>query len=289
MATATLLPPQTELNTGTQPFPHRVELENIAIDAFSDIPSLFERLLYETNRSTKSVFAAVNIQIMNTAFENPEIREFLQNSQVVYCDGAGVVVGSKLLHDKEDAITGRITAADWMFELWEYLAYNQKTIYYLGGEPGIIEEALIRYTEAKPDKPCPVVGYHHGYILNDAALENAVIEDINRIKPDLLIVAMGCPLQELWINRNMHRINAGVFYPIGATLDYLTEKVQRCPQWMGEAGIEWVWRLGLEPRRMFRRYVLGNPYFMARMYIQWINKQIFGKKPATYPPMHTPS
>lgn len=268
----------------TNPFPKRVEIEDIFIDAFTDIPSLFERLLHEINSKQKSIFGAVNIQIMNVAYESNDVREFLQKSQVVYCDGAGIVLGSKFLHAPEDRIQTRITAADWMFELWEYLANHNKTIYYLGGEPGIVEKALEKYAEQKPGKPCPVVGFHHGYILKDAALEQQVLDQINALSPDVVIVAMGCPLQERWIAKHMDNLNASVFYPIGATLDYLTQKVQRCPQWMGETGVEWVWRLALEPRRMFKRYVMGNPYFMTRVALRYGQMLFGGKKPKIYQP-----
>ncbi|MEB3288244.1 MAG: WecB/TagA/CpsF family glycosyltransferase [Vampirovibrionales bacterium] len=271
--------------SAVQPFPHRVEIESIAIDAFADVPSLFERLLYEINRPKQSFFSAVNIQIMNTAYHEPDIRDFLQQSKVVYCDGAGVVSASKLLHPKEYAITQRVTAADWLFELFEYLNEHGKTVYYLGGEPGIVEKALAIYQSRKPGVPCPVIGFHHGYILKDPQLEQRVIEDINRLSPDLLIVAMGCPLQERWIQQNAGKLSVSVLYPIGATLDYLTEKVQRCPKWMGENGLEWIWRLALEPKRMFRRYVLGNPYFMARVWLNVLSIRTGGGKPKVHQPL----
>lgn len=248
-------------------FPDKVDIEGIDVDCFSDTQSLFERLAHEVTTPEQSVFAAINVHIANTAHKNPSLKQVLKSSAVVYCDGAGIVLASKVLHSKP--ITQRLTAADWLFELWAFMANRNITGYYIGGEPGIIETALNiyqeKYSHHKDNPNLPIVGYHHGYILDSPQLEHAVIENINQLKPDILFVGMGCPFQELWIEQQRNKLNVSVLYPIGATLDYLTAKVPRCPQWMGNLGLEWLFRLSVEPKRLFKRYVYGNPYFLSRI------------------------
>lgn len=235
-------------------------IEDVGVDAIASLTSLFARLAKEARKPDKSIFAALNVHIANIAFENPALRDFLKRSDVVYCDGAGIVLASRILGTP---LPCRFTAADWLFELWAYLSEQGLTTYYLGGEPGIAEKALAQFEERMPQHT--VVGVHHGYITQDPALERQVIEQINALKPDVLFVGFGCPLQEFWIERHKNELNVSVFYPIGATLDYLTHKVPRCPIWMGNSGLEWLFRFCVEPRRLFKRYILGNPWFLSRI------------------------
>ncbi len=236
------------------------DIEGILVDNIPDLPALFDRLRQEAQRPGKSVFAALNVHIANIAKQNPTLRQFLQDSEVVYCDGAGIVLASKLLGQP---LPCRFTAADWLFDLWAYLSQQGITAFYLGGEPGIAEKALAQFEAHHPKHT--ILGVHHGFILQDQSLERQVMDRINALQPDVLFVGFGCPLQEEWIQQHKDALNVSVFYPIGATLDYLTHKVPRCPAWMGENGLEWLFRFLVEPRRMFRRYIMGNPWFLWRI------------------------
>jgi N-acetylglucosaminyldiphosphoundecaprenol N-acetyl-beta-D-mannosaminyltransferase len=246
----------------------RSNIEGIGVDNIAHLSALFDRLRHEARRPGKSIFAALNVHIANIAHQNPHLRQFLQASDVVYCDGAGIVLASRLLGQP---LPCRFTAADWLFELWAYLSQHGITAFYLGGEPGIAEKALAQFEERVPQHT--ILGVHHGFILQDAALEQQVIERINTLKPDVLFVGFGCPLQELWIQRHKAELEVSVLYPIGATLDYLTRKVPRCPAWMGENGLEWLFRFLVEPRRMFRRYIVGNPWFLWRIGVSVIQQR----------------
>ncbi|WP_303674854.1 WecB/TagA/CpsF family glycosyltransferase [Vampirovibrio chlorellavorus] len=247
----------------------RSDIEGIGVDNISCLPALFERLRQEARRPGKSVFAALNIHIANIAHQNPTLRQFLQASDVVYCDGAGIVLASRLLGNP---LPCRFTAADWLLDLWAYLSQHGITAFYLGGEPGIAEKALAQFEERMPQHT--ILGVHHGFILQDEALERQVIDRINALQPDVLFVGFGCPLQEMWIQRHQAALNVSVFYPIGATLDYLTRKVPRCPAWMGENGLEWLFRFLVEPRRMFGRYIVGNPWFLWRIGWQALQQRL---------------
>jgi N-acetylglucosaminyldiphosphoundecaprenol N-acetyl-beta-D-mannosaminyltransferase len=251
--------PSTALDSGTD-----ISLiEGIPITGFPTPASLFERLVQETRRAGQSVVYYLNIHVANTAFRNATLKAALQKADLVYCDGAGVVVASNMLGQP---LPTRLTAADWFIDMLVYFARQHCRVYLLGGEPGVPEEALSNIAQQVPHHT--VVGMHHGFILKNSALEEAVIRDINRLSPDIVIVGFGTPLQELWIEKNRHRLQVPTVYAIGAVLDFVSGKVSRCPGWMGKAGFEWLYRLLTEPSRLLGRYVLGNPWFLSRIAVQ---------------------
>jgi N-acetylglucosaminyldiphosphoundecaprenol N-acetyl-beta-D-mannosaminyltransferase len=136
-------------------------------------------------------------------------------------------------------------------------------VYLLGGAPGVPEAAL---AAIEKQVPChTVIGKHHGYILDKPETERRVIEEINALAPDILIVGFGTPLQECWIEQHRVQLKVPVIYAIGAVMDFASGRVSRCPQWMGDAGFEWLYRLYTEPGRLLGRYIIGNPWFLSRI------------------------
>jgi N-acetylglucosaminyldiphosphoundecaprenol N-acetyl-beta-D-mannosaminyltransferase len=246
----------------------QIKIESIPVDLFESPEALFDRILYEIDRPGTSVVSYLNIHVANTASRLPGLKNFLRQANVGYWEGAGIKFGAKLTG--QNFSSGRLTAADWLFDLWDFLRAQGKSFYYVGGAPGVIEKALTSY-EAERDLKAPVIGHHHGYILKDPDLEQAVLEDIQAKKPDILFVGMGTPVQEAWIERLKQKLKVPVIYPLGATADFLSGEVSRCPDWLGQAGFEWLYRLLVEPRRMFARYVIGNPWFLLRvMTLHWM-------------------
>jgi N-acetylglucosaminyldiphosphoundecaprenol N-acetyl-beta-D-mannosaminyltransferase len=252
-------------NFEIQPYPSSVDVEGIVVTGFANPLSLFERVYEETRRQCQSVVYYLNIHVANTAFINRKLKSILQRADLVYCDGAGIVAGANLLGTP---LPTRLTAADWFIDMLNYFAQKQCKVYLLGGEPGVPEAALNTIVEQVPHHS--VVGMHHGYILNSPELETQVIDEINLVKPDVLIVGFGTPLQEFWIEKNRARLKVSTIYAIGAVMDFISGRVSRCPRWLGDAGFEWLYRLYTEPGRLLGRYVLGNPWFLARIAFQVI-------------------
>ncbi len=102
----------------------------------------------------------------------------------------------------------------------------------------------------------------------DEAAGAAVVAQINRAKPDLLLVGMGNPLQEEWIDRHFAALRVPVCVGVGGLFDFWADNVSRAPRWLRRLGHEWLWRFWQEPRRMARRYLLGNPLFLARVFFE---------------------
>ncbi len=241
-------------------FPESIQIEEIDILGFKSTESFFQRLLYELKKPQQAVISYLNVHVSNSAYLNPELKTFLQTSDFVYCDGAGIQLGAALQNEN---IPLRFPAADWIMDFFKRLSAEGKTVFLLGGEPGVSHKMRSLLDEKMSNHP--LVGAHHGYFLNDPKQEEDIIENINQISPDVLIVGLGTPLQEKWIQEHRHELNVSLILPLGAVMDYFTEQTHRCPQWLGDIGFEWLYRLCLEPRRMAGRYVIGNPWFVSRI------------------------
>ena len=205
----------------------------------------------------------VNAHVLNQSREHPALRAALESADLVYCDGYGVRLAAKAL-DVE--VPHRMTGADWVWGLARTCEAAQQSVYLLGSEPGVTRRAAQRLQQAHPD--LRIAGTHHGYFESGSAHDERVIEDINERRPDIVLVGMGSPKQELWVQHNAHLLDTDVVWTVGALFDYVSGRVPRAPSWLADNGLEWIFRLAIEPNRMWRRYLLGNPVFVSRVIAQ---------------------
>ena len=205
----------------------------------------------------------VNAHVLNQSQERPELQAALEEADLVYCDGYGVRVAAKAL---ELPTPHRMTGADWIWSLAALCEQSRQSIYLLGSEPGIAREAAERLRRWYPR--LPIAGHHHGFFEIGSAHAERVVEDINARRPDILLAGMGTPKQELWVQEYAARLDVDVFWTVGALFDYVSGRIPRAPGWLADNGLEWIFRLGIEPQRMWRRYLLGNPVFLSRVMAQ---------------------
>jgi N-acetylglucosaminyldiphosphoundecaprenol N-acetyl-beta-D-mannosaminyltransferase len=245
------------------PLPQRSRIFDIPVDL--DRPSeLIRRITgwVGSGRRARRVMY-VNAHVLNQSRAIPALREALEQADLVYCDGYGVRLAAKAL-DVE--IPHRMTGADWIWGLAALCELNDQSIYLLGAEPGVTAEAARRLQRWYP--LLQIAGTHHGYFDIGSAHDDRVVEDINACRPDIVLVGMGTPKQELWVQRNAERLDADVLWTVGALFDYVSGRVPRAPGWLADNGLEWIFRLAIEPQRMWRRYLLGNPVFISRVMTQ---------------------
>ena len=159
----------------------------------------------------------------------------------------------------------RITYADWIWQLAEFAEARNFSLFFLGAQPGVADRAAARLKERFPR--LRIVGTQHGYFSKEAgnAENESVVDRINRLRPNILIVGFGMPLQERWLMDNWDRIQADIGLTGGAVFDYVSGEVPRTSSWMTDHGLEWLGRLIIEPRRLWRRYLIGNPLFIWRV------------------------
>lgn len=224
-------------------------------------------------QSRKTVVGHVNIRAMNFACDLPWYREFFNQADLVFCDGFGVLLAGKLLgYDLRS--DHRMTCPDYIENLAKACDNNQVSLYLLAGKPGVVDKAI---EQLKAVAPTLKVDGHHGYFDKDGAENEAIIEKINQFRPGILYVGFGMPLQEQWIVDNRDRIDARVFLPLGACLDFYTGSVHRGPQWLTDRGFEWLTRLLTEPGRLWSRYLVGNSVFMYRVFREIILGKLSGE------------
>jgi N-acetylglucosaminyldiphosphoundecaprenol N-acetyl-beta-D-mannosaminyltransferase len=201
-----------------------------------------------------------NAHVLNQSVEVPELRGILGGADLVYCDGYGVRVAARALGVEEPH---RMTGADWVWGLTSICETQGLSLYLLGSEPGTAATAADRVNRWHPN--LEVVGHHHGYFEPDTPHNDRVLEDINAKRPNILLVGMGSPKQELWVDRYADSLDVDILWTVGALFDYVSGRVPRAPRWLADNGLEWIFRLGIEPQRMWRRYLLGNPVFLSRV------------------------
>lgn len=210
----------------------------------------------------KGIILSGNVHSFNLAYQYKWLRDFFNQADIVRLDGAGLAVGAKILGFKTPK---RLTWADFAWDLAEFAESRGFTFFFLGARPGVADKAAARLKERFPD--LRIVGTHHGYFdKTPGSPENeAVIRRINAVKPNILIVGFGMPLQERWLMENWDRIEANVALTGGAVFDYVSGELRRPPRWMTDHGLEWLGRLIIEPRRLWKRYLIGNPLFLWRV------------------------
>ena len=207
----------------------------------------------------------VNAHCLNLCHGDEELRRFFAGADVVFCDGAGVRLAARMLGG---SLPERITYADWLPRLAALAEERGLSLFFLGARPGVAAEAARRLRESHPG--LKIAGVRHGFFDHGAGSpENgAVVAEINAARPDVLLVGLGMPLQERWLMENHHRLDVGVALTGGAVFDYASGRLRRGPRVLTENGFEWLARLLVEPRRLWRRYLLGNPLFLARVLAQ---------------------
>jgi len=202
----------------------------------------------------------VNVHAMNLAAKHPDHLAALQSADLVFCDGFGVKWGARMagVH-----VPHRMTPPDWIDAFAAAAGASGQTVYALGDEPGVAE--AFQRALALRHPAYRSAGAHHGFFEKEGPECDAVVEAINRSGATHLLVGLGMPTQERWVEANLSRLRPRVLLPVGALYRWYVGVDQRAPRWMTDRGLEWLGRLARDPRRHFRRYVVGNPRFLARV------------------------
>ncbi|MDE2385081.1 MAG: WecB/TagA/CpsF family glycosyltransferase [Alphaproteobacteria bacterium] len=205
----------------------------------------------------KKTIAFANAHCMNVAAQDPAYRWALQRASAILPDGSGMQLAAKMNGAK---FVENLNGTDLFPPLMKEAAARGLGVFFFGSQPGIAQKAAKTAEGLAPG--LKVTGTRHGFFT--PAEEDGIIERINASGASIVLVALGVPKQDLWIARNRHRLNAELVFGVGAQFDFWSGRVSRAPGLLRKLGLEWTWRFAIEPRRMFRRYVLGNPAFILR-------------------------
>ncbi len=221
-----------------------------------------ELIAEHIGRNQKDKIFFVNPDCFNKTFSDKEYFELLQKADYIFPDGIGVHLACKMI---DNPLKENINGTDMLPFLCQIALQRGFSFYLLGGKPGIA--AMMK---AKLEKDYPgirITGEQHGYFdrFKDSA---ALLSRINEQSPDILLVAFGAPVQEKWIEDNFNNLNCRIVMGVGGLFDFYSGNIKRAPTWMREIGMEWFFRFLMEPKRMFKRYFIGNPVFIFRV-LRW--------------------
>jgi N-acetylglucosaminyldiphosphoundecaprenol N-acetyl-beta-D-mannosaminyltransferase len=199
-----------------------------------------------------------NIDHIVIADHNAAFEQAYAQAALSLVDGMPLVWASRILGQQ---LPEKISGADLIFPLMKRAAENKWRVYLMGAGPGVAEKAA---EELHRRYGTLVVGCDAPRVSVDpAASENAAaVAKIQAAKPDLVLVALGAPKQEIWMHRCVAQYAPAVALGIGAGLDFIAGTVKRAPKWMSNNGLEWAYRLSREPKRMWRRYLVDDPRFL---------------------------
>ncbi len=219
--------------------------------------NLLERSL---GRGTRDVVAFGNANLLNLARRDGGVRDALRKF-IVLNDGIGADIASRVLFGSKFA--ENLNGTDFVPYFLLRLRRGVR-VFLLGARPGIAERAASALLRECPQHS--VVGVQHGY----GDIESPeFLRAIRKLGPDLILVGLGNPAQELWLARHFDATGCALGIAVGALFDFMAGEYSRAPGWMRMARLEWVYRLALEPRRLASRYLIGNPSFLGKVLALW--------------------
>jgi len=208
------------------------------------------------NRENPFFLTYLNAACSNIAADDPDYYTILKNADCVYADGQSIVWASR---QGKKRLPERVNAGDFIVSLLQLTTKRGVRIGLLGGRAGVASRAAETWVRHSPG--LQVIFSGDGFFNDDAS----VVDDIASAEIDLLLVGLGVPYQEKWAWENRQRLKCKVIWCVGALFEYFGEGRSRAPFWMRRMGLEWVYRLVLEPRRLWRRYLIGNVRFVKRV------------------------
>lgn len=232
-----------------------IRLLNLSMD------SLLDAIVSAAQRKAPTRIAFVNPDCANIAARDAKYRLTLNKFDWVCADGIGMKIAGGLLGRP---VRQNLNGTDLFPRLCAALSDSGHSIYLLGARPGVAEEAAqwarTRYPGLR------IAGVRSGYF--SSSEEDGVIAGIRTSGADVLLVAMGAPRQELWLERHLEATGAAVGMGVGGLFDFYSGRIPRAPLWLREIGGEWIYRLLQEPGRMWRRYLVGNWIFLYRIFVE---------------------
>lgn len=235
-----------------------VQLYHLRINNLSARQCLqYTRQVLATDSVGVQTIYFLNAHCFNLSLRDEQYKDALHRSSLLLNDGIGIKIASRL---KGIELLENMNGTDFIPRVVQNAAQDGIKVYLLGAGQSVIEKAVARWRERFPG--LNIVGFQSGYF----DVDDDVVDNINRSEAELLIVGMGVPKQEVWLQQHRHRLTSvKVAFAGGAIFDFAAGKVVRAPAAFQRFGLEWCFRLLQEPRRLFHRYMIGNLAFLAHV------------------------
>jgi exopolysaccharide biosynthesis WecB/TagA/CpsF family protein len=201
----------------------------------------------------------MNVAGLELLRSDPEMRQASESADLVVADGVPLVWASRLLRRP---LPERVAGVDLMQSLLAAGAQEKRRVWFLGAREEVVEAVVKRCGELYPG--LVVAGFRNGYFAPSD--HPAIVKAIHDARPDLLFVGMPSPFKETWIWRHAAELDVPFMLGVGGSFDVFAGRIRRAPRWVQEIGMEWAWRLAMEPRKLWRRYLVSNTAFLARLF-----------------------
>lgn len=215
---------------------------------------LIKLIISKIKESKKNKFCYLDANHINLALKDKKYLDILNKNTINYPAGVGIILASKILF--KNPIYENTSTLNIIDNIFYECQKNNWSIYLLGAKKEIVKKAVLNIKYKYPQ--INISGFHHGYFENS----EEIIKDINNKQPKILFVSMGPPKQEIWVNNNFKQLNVDNIWFVGALFDVLSKQHPRAPLWIQNIWMEWLYRLILEPKRLWKRYLIGNIIFL---------------------------
>lgn len=240
--------------------PGRVRICDVEFDNV-DLAQAIERIETMLDGIEPHQVSFVNPACVNIAAQERGYRRSLARASLVLPDGIGTKIAADILGTP---LRQNVNGTDLFPRLCDRLDARSARLFLLGGQPGVPQRVAAEIQARWPR--IQIVGVRDGFFqISD---EGTVAAEVRSAQPDVLMVARGVPMQDIFIDRYLHHLGAKVSLGVGGLFDFVSGRISRAPRWMRESGLEWVYRLMQEPGRMWQRYLVGNVTFLARVVLQ---------------------
>jgi N-acetylglucosaminyldiphosphoundecaprenol N-acetyl-beta-D-mannosaminyltransferase len=207
--------------------------------------------------------AVVNVAKVIKIRSDTELKQSVLSADLIGADGVPLVWASRLLGNP---LPGRVNGTDLMYKLLEKANEKGYRMFFFGATEEILQRVIQKTRQDYPG--VKIAGYRNGYFT--AAEEPAIVHQIRESKPDILFIAFGTPMKELWVKRYALVMHVPVIHGVGGSFDVMAGVIPRAPLWMQRNGLEWFFRLLQEPGRMWQRYLVTNSLFIPLFLVEWL-------------------
>jgi N-acetylglucosaminyldiphosphoundecaprenol N-acetyl-beta-D-mannosaminyltransferase len=242
---------------GISAAPDHIDFLGIPIDNLT-MDEAIDRILHAAKEMTPTQLCFVNADCVNIASHDADYKRLLQIAGIVLADGIGVKLAGSILNTN---IRQNVNGTDLFPLLCARMEGERTGLYLLGGKPGVAADVASWVARNFPG--LPVRGHRHGFFSTEETPD--VLRDIRESGAEILLVAFGAPKQDKWIRDHLESTGAKLAMGVGGLFDFYSGRIPRAPVWVREIGMEWFYRFTREPRRMWRRYFVGNAVFLGRV------------------------
>lgn len=231
-------------------------MKDILEKIYNEEENIFYSILEDLLTTNKKKFIiTVNPEIIMKSYKNIEIKEMLLNdNNILVPDGISIIKKAKQYNIN---IKERITGVDISSKALEICNKNKKSIYLFGSKKEVLDKLIININQKYPN--INIVGFSDGYVED----KDKIMQEIISLSPDLILIALGVPNQELLINKYIEKAKKGVFIGVGGTFDVLSGYKKRAPKLFIKLNLEWLYRIICEPTRL-KRFIQNNIVFMFK-------------------------